>query len=296
MPRQDELVETRPTGNGRARGLVSSRESGRRVEARTYAVPKDLADVCSVFWMGHWDLRGQEPHHTELLGDPCVNLVFEQGGAHAGSRVVGVWTRLWRRTLEGAGRVRGVKLRAGAVRAFLDVPAVHLANRIAPLQSFFGAPVDQLERDALAPEAELAGLKRQLLDPEDDGRAFDAFASWLRKRRLADDRGDISLAVALVDRITAEPEITTVQELSEIAGMGVRPLQRLFRSHVGASPKWVIRRHRLQEVALRLERGERLTLAALAAELSYTDQAHLARDFKNATGRSPSEFATTVHR
>jgi AraC-like DNA-binding protein len=61
-------------------------------------------------------------------------------------------------------------------------------------------------------------------------------------------------------------------------------------------PKWVIRRTRLQEVALRVEHGEVTTLAALAAELGYTDQAHLARDFKTAVGKSPSEFGVTVWR
>jgi AraC-like DNA-binding protein len=49
-------------------------------------------------------------------------------------------------------------------------------------------------------------------------------------------------------------------------------------------------------VALRLERGDAVSLAWLAAELGYTDQAHLARDFKGAVGKSPSEFAVTVHR
>ena len=76
--------------------------------------------------------------------------------------------------------------------------------------------------------------------------------------------------------------------------MTIRPLQRLFRDYVGASPKWVIRRHRLQEAAVRLERDGGGSLAALAAELGYADHAHLSRDFKIATGRSPSEFARVV--
>ncbi len=52
--------------------------------------------------------------------------------------------------------------------------------------------------------------------------------------------------------------------------------------------------NRLQEVALRIERGEGPTLTLLAAELGYTDQAHLARDFKSAVGKSPTDFASSV--
>ena len=41
------LEETRPTGHGRARGLVSSRESGRRIEARTFAPGAELAQLAT---------------------------------------------------------------------------------------------------------------------------------------------------------------------------------------------------------------------------------------------------------
>ena len=37
MTDEERLEQTRPTGNGRARGLVSSRTSGQRVHAQTYA-------------------------------------------------------------------------------------------------------------------------------------------------------------------------------------------------------------------------------------------------------------------
>ena len=79
---------------------------------------------------------------------------------------MGVWTHLWRRTLEGRGRVRGVKLRAGAVRAFVSTPAFRFSNRIVPLASVFGASVAKLERAVLA--------------PEDDDEAFGLLEAWLR--------------------------------------------------------------------------------------------------------------------
>lgn len=57
----------------------------------------------------------------------------------------------------------------------------------------------------------------------------------------------------------------------------------------------MIRRHRLQEAALRIERGEDVSLARLAIELGYADQAHLSRDFKAAVGASPKAFALQVN-
>lgn len=276
------LEETRPTGAGRARGLVSSRESGRRVDSRTFAPPPDLADVIAALWTGRWDLRDQTPHTTELLGDPCLHVVFEDGDRGPDARVVGVWTRLWRRTLEGRGRVLGVKLLPGAAGLFFADAAHALSNRITPLRDLVGD--------------ESLALQRDVLTAGSDEDAFARLCAWLRPRRRPDRAADASLAVALVRAVTADPTITDVATLSQRAGLCERALQRVFRAHVGASPKWVIRRHRLQEAALRLERGEVRSLAALAASLGYADQAHLARDFRAAVGRSPREFAAMVRR
>jgi AraC-like DNA-binding protein len=73
----------------------------------------------------------------------------------------------------------------------------------------------------------------------------------------------------------------------------LRELQRWFRDAVGVSPKWVIQRYRLHEALSALERGD-ATVAQLAAELGYADQAHFARDFKRLVGISPSRYAARV--
>jgi AraC-like DNA-binding protein len=281
MARRARLEQTRSTPPGRTRGLVSSRSSGRRIDVHSSPPPDDLADVVALFWAGRWDLRGQPPHITELLGDPSVHIVFEEGGPHAGSRVVGVWTNLWRRRLDDRGRVRGVKLRPGAVRAFVSAPAFELTDRIVPLASVFGA--------------EVAPLERQVLAPEDDDAGFALLGDWLRARRRPADP-QVGLAVAIADRIGRDLTITTVDRLAAIAGLGPRALEQLFRDHVGASPKWMMRRHRLQEVASRIDRDDGPTLARLAAELGYSDQAHLARDVKRVVGTSPSQLAARMRR
>mgnify|MGYP002620095791 CR=1 FL=1 len=275
MPRVSRLVETRPTGHDRARGLVSSRVSGSRVEAHTYAPSDDLAGAVATFWMGRWDLRGQSPHVTELLGDPCVHIVFERGA----SRLVGVWTRRWVRELSGMGLVRAAKLRAGALRAFVPGPAARFTDRIVPLG-------EVLTLDA--------SIEQTILDAA-DGEAFATLEGLLRSHHTSADP-HVSLAVALVDEIGSDSSLATVDALARRSGLGVRALQRLFRDYVGASPKWAIRRVRLQELALRLERGEATNLAQVAADLGYTDQAHLTRDFTSAVGKSPRQFATAVHR
>ena len=96
---------------------------------------------------------------------------------------------------------------------------------------------------------------------------------------------------ALVSRITDDPGLRRVDQLSASSGMTARTLQRLFADYVGVSPKWVMRRARLHEAAERADSGEPVDWAVLASDLGYADQAHLTRDFTVTIGVPPSRYA-----
>jgi AraC-like DNA-binding protein len=213
---------------------------------------------------------------VELLADPCVNIAFERGA----SRVVGVSTRLWGRVLAGAGQIRAVKLKAGAARAFFPAPVAALTDHVV----HFGACFDEEE----------GVLERRILESTDDREAFACFEAWLIARCIAPLASEVGFAVKIVERVRRDPSVVTAARVAEVAGVSLRTLQRMFHEHVGASPKWVARRFRLQEAALRIERGEAVSLATLAAQLGYADHAHLTRDFKDTTGRTPKAFGRRV--
>lgn len=89
--------------------------------------------------------------------------------------------------------------------------------------------------------------------------------------------------------------VRRVDQLAEAAGTSVRTLQRLFDTHVGVSPSTVVRRWRVIEAAeaARTASGNGdhwRGWAAVAAELGYSDQAHLTRDFRRHLGTSPAVY------
>jgi len=94
-----------------------------------------------------------------------------------------------------------------------------------------------------------------------------------------------------VARITTDPALRRVGELAAASGTSARSLQRLFADYVGVSPKWVMRRARLHEAAERADGGELVDWAELAADLGYSDQAHLTRDFTATIGVPPTHYA-----
>jgi len=94
-----------------------------------------------------------------------------------------------------------------------------------------------------------------------------------------------------VARIVADPGLTRADDLAREFGLGIRRLQRLFAEYVGVGPKWVIRRYRLHEAAAAAAGGAGPDWVGLAADLGYSDQAHLVRDFSAMVGVPPARYA-----
>ncbi|MFE5298319.1 DUF6597 domain-containing transcriptional factor [Streptomyces sp. NPDC056632] len=106
-------------------------------------------------------------------------------------------------------------------------------------------------------------------------------------------------AMALVDLVRTDRDMRRVSDLARSAGLSSRSLQRLFAAHVGVGPKWVILRYRIHEALERAEAGSATAppdWARLAAELGYSDQAHLVRDFTATVGVPPTTYARYAQR
>jgi AraC-like DNA-binding protein len=95
----------------------------------------------------------------------------------------------------------------------------------------------------------------------------------------------------LVGRAEQDRTITRAEQLAELAATSLRSLQRQFTEYVGIGPKWVVSRFRILDAAAAAHSGESVDWAALAADLGYTDQAHLTRAFTAVVGTPPATYA-----
>jgi AraC-like DNA-binding protein len=154
-----------------------------------------------------------------------------------------------------------------------------LNDRVVPAAGILGPAADQACAAAMAADA-------------DDEAMMAAAAGLLRGRAVVADPV-VEQVAGLVGRITEDPGLRRVAQLAEVSGLPERRLQRLFADYVGVSPKWVMRRARLHEAALRVEADGPASVdwAALAADLGYADQAHLSRDFTATVGVPPTRYA-----
>ncbi len=234
-----------------------------------------LADLVEHYWCVRWDVRGHEPYVQHTLSNASVHLCVERGN----SRVQGVVTGRFTRLLEGAGRVFGVKFRPAGFHPFLRSPLIELTDRTLAIRAVFGVDGDAYVERVLA--------------TDEEARLPDIADTFISHRMPSPDPtvAEVNRIVAL---IVAERDVTRVDHVIERVGTSKRTLQRLFHEYVGVSPKWVIQRYRLHEAAQRLAEDQDASLADLALDLGYSDQAHSARDFKAIIGRTPAEYAKSA--
>jgi AraC-like DNA-binding protein len=267
----EHLENSRQEVKSVSKGVLDPALAAQRFRLARYEPATDLKFFIEYFWIVEWDLRGREPHLQKTLPYPCVHLVFDAGR----TAIFGVMRGVFEYQLEGAGRVLGVRFRAGGFRGVLRGTLAAITDRTIPLSSVY-------EFDADTAEAEVLGAAG-------DTGMVEIAERYLRTR--TPDVDEVAeLVHDIVDRIANDRTLNRVDELAAQVNLGERALQRLFNDYVGVSPKWVIRRSRLHDAAARLANAEDVNLTHLAAELGYSDQAHLTRDFKALVGRSPSDY------
>jgi AraC-like DNA-binding protein len=120
-------------------------------------------------------------------------------------------------------------------------------------------------------------------------RAVEAFADWLTENVPA-PTSEALLANAMAELVDTDPAVLKVEDAALLLNVSARTLQRLARRYVGLPPSMMIRRRRLQEAAERLRTDPEANLASVAADLGYTDHAHLANEFRSVLGMTPSAY------
>jgi AraC-like DNA-binding protein len=187
-----------------------------------------------------------------------------------GAIVHGPQSRYYRAGPKPAGTVMGVAFRPGAAGAILGVPATELADRHVTLDALWGNGARELqERLALCPDANSALRLLEL-----------ALRARLKRPLL--------MHSALTHALGANPA-QVIEVLRAQSGYSHRHFIALFRSAVGLAPKQFSRIRRFS-AAVRLLATQKTSLAALAADMGYADQAHFAREFRELCGVPPTAY------
>jgi AraC-like DNA-binding protein len=272
LNKRDTYAGRMTEASGLSRGVLYQRAAASRFQLRQYPPSPGLAPFVDYYWIVRWDLRGEPAYEQAVLPHPNVHLTFEPER----TAIYGVITKLFLRKLEGQGVTLGVRFWPGGFRPFWPEPIARLTGQVVPAVQLLG------------PDAEQA---RQVVVTDPDDAALVARVEGLLEAIRPARDPVAEQAASMVARIVEDPALRRVDQLAATFERPVRRVQRLFSDYVGVSPKWVMRRARLHDAALRAEQGGPVDWAELAADLGYSDQAHLTRDFTTIIGEPPARYA-----
>ena len=191
--------------------------------------------------------------------DRASVIEFEQGHAHV-----------------------SVTFTLGGAACFFAAPVALLRDDLVPLEALWGrsgACLRERLLEAPTPEDALAVMEDALLQRLTNGFG----SSSLGSASPGPDPAVVAAAGALSRGVR-------VGEVSVALGLLPRTLRRRFTAHVGLSPKRFARVQRLQRVVRNLDGRTQADWAAVAAEHGYADQPHLADEFRELAGVTPTEY------
>jgi AraC-like DNA-binding protein len=241
-------------------------------EYREHAPPPALRPFVACLWTHGGAAPGSGAHH--VLPDGCVDVMVEvRPDGAAVAEVVGTMTRALLAPEAAGTRFVAARLRPGAARRLLGVPACELTDRAAPLSDVWRADAVALLDGPLAVGAVHARLTALLAR---------------RAERVPPPPPAVREAVRLLD---ASGGTRRVDDLAATLGLTRQALARAFAEHVGVSPKTYARVARMWRAIAHVDEARRVGWSPLAHALGFHDQSHLTGELHALTGRTPGEWA-----
>jgi AraC-like DNA-binding protein len=109
----------------------------------------------------------------------------------------------------------------------------------------------------------------------------------------SDGRSDSAIDHALAC-ISAHRGNIPINRVARAVGISRRHLERRFNDEVGLGAKQIARIMRVHAALELMARQPRLSGAAISSHCGYSDQAHLIRECKALTGRTPARLTTSA--
>jgi AraC-like DNA-binding protein len=242
----------------------------------TYCPGPPLSDYVEALW--HYD--GHQQAYTgkeRVLPNGRFQIVIDlSGGAGA---VCGMRSQYITIKPAAIRCVMGVVFRPGGARGFFLIPSSDFYNQIVPLDAVWGPQVARLQellREARSAQGKLRALESALLEAVQRGD---------ESRFVLHPSVDCALRA-----FGQTPHIQTVSEVARDVGLSRRRLTQVFAEQIGITPTLYCRLMRFRWVVREIAARGFVNWADIASAGGYSDQAHLAHEFRDFSGLSPSRY------
>lgn len=254
-------------------GVFDRAEADKHIRLRQF-LPEFADDIpwLEHVWSLQWSIEKGCEFSQKTVPYPAFNLVSDHT---RGSALFGCISGCFEYPLTGKGQVVGFRLKPASQGVWWQGDAVDLTDSQMPVGEIFDANLCE----------GLGALAGEVLDIDQISVVLSQLQQWAKPQ----DPEAIKVS-AMADYIAQNRQVFRAGDLATAFQLSERSVQRLFRAHLGLSPKLVIDRCRMHEALDALHGEQQLDLAQLAVRLNYSDQAHFSNMFRKLTGVSPGSY------
>ena len=220
----------------------------------------------------------KERFEMDYIPDACVNFFFAANGKRVKGYFIGILTKAYKMTFEPGVLYFGLKPYTNVGLRCFEKDQSRLIDHVIPLEEQF---------------ADAEGLIRELSDVSTLKKRKDFLLDHHREMLLDETKRSV-LAEYLSVLLCTETPALSMEKMGRETGYSERYTQRLFRKEIGITPKLYSRIIRFQNAIKAIYEDEDNTLAKVAYQLGYYDQAHLIHEFQFFAQLSPTRLLQTI--
>lgn len=245
--------------------------------------PASLSQFIDCYWV----IESDDPsiHQQKIIPDGFPEIIFHYGDPYR-INISGEWKAQSSKLL--AGQIRnhfllentgssgmiGIKLKPEAVTALFGIHMESLTDAVADLDSVLPGQFDP--------------VSDFLLGKEHFSKKVDKLTAFFEELVSSKEEADQSIQ-EVIRLIFEQNGVISISEMVEELSMNERKLERLFKKHIGLSPKFYSRIIRFNYI-FKLIQEKTLSWSELAHLSGYYDQSHFIKNFQEFTGEDPSQY------
>jgi AraC-like DNA-binding protein len=257
------------------------------VAIKEFRPTSQLAPFVECFWEGNFNVDRSALFTQQVVPNGYVELIIHSCSAKCqlfkdgqwspspDYSFIGLYTEPYLVKFNDVVKVFGIRFKPEGVYNVFGVPS-----------SLFKSTYENMA-DVLGNE--FISLCEELCNTPSISQKINVVSLYLN-RRIEQSRKAFTYVNRAAELIRSRQGMIMMDELSDLACISTRQLERGFVGSVGISPKFYMRLNRLNAVQRKLEENNRLSLTGISHYFGFSDQAHFIREFKNFTGIAPKGF------
>lgn len=244
------------------------------------------AEKLQKYIRGFWILEGHSsevsPKTFKIIADGCPGMIFQENAYSFSDSnnhfmphllLHGLTTNHSEKKVKGNFRNISIHFKPSALKSVFGIDANELTNNYVDFNLLYGS-----------------SLTTQLLSVASTEKRVELLSSFLTESLNRNRQRENQKIHHALDLLLQQKAGTSLQKIQSELNISERTLERIFKQHVGISPKLFARIARFQHSLSNMRNKAYLKLTDIAYNNNYTDQSHYIREFKEFSGVNPNQY------